>query len=389
MNTTVTAMTNSTGEIPNLLKQDMIEEKVAAAPFKYEVATPDISKKASKREYKKKFSYAVPIADMITRVKSEPRMKMVYSGIKENSVGFIFGPSKCAKTIFCENLGMSIAAGCDSFLGKPINLENKKVLFISLEEFYAGRTERNEKQVAKLVAEKGDAWLANYMVMNENIPRYLMTDDDWKIIYGIIVETKPGIVFIDSLSRMYNGSIEDSSVAKDVMQNLREMANAMKTTIVVIHHTPKLYNSPLTINSIAGSRMIAQDADFMIGLNKTIDGKRYVKDVAFRYAPDDCETVRMFTIGEDLWLNISGDVEEFKLLSVSDGRRDDNNKEKLLDFIAAKGEVNEGVVLYSEIEQRFVKTKEMSSQTAHVQLNSLEQARKISKPEKGKYKLVA
>jgi KaiC/GvpD/RAD55 family RecA-like ATPase len=84
---------------------------------------------------------------LIDKVNKEPAIKFVYPGIAPGSIGIVFGPSKSGKTTFCENLAMSIASGANSFLGKPINCTGRKVLFISLEEFYQGRTARNTKQV--------------------------------------------------------------------------------------------------------------------------------------------------------------------------------------------------------------------------------------------------
>src|SRR5690606_9535313 len=95
-------------------------------------------------------SYSCPLDEMFKTIKSEPPCIMIYSGIKQNSVGFVFGSSKAGKTIYCENLGMLIAAGASEYLGEPIGLKNGKVLFVSLEEFYRGRTERNLKQARKL-----------------------------------------------------------------------------------------------------------------------------------------------------------------------------------------------------------------------------------------------
>jgi hypothetical protein len=327
---------------------------------------------------------------MMARVQSEPKMKMIYSGIKENSVGFIFGPSKSAKTIFCENLGFSIASGASSFLDIPLDIENRKILFLSLEEFYAGRTDRNAKQVNKLLSAKNeDAWLDNYIVVNENMPRYISTDDEWEIIKNVISENKPGVVFIDSLSRLYEGSIEESKVAKDVMRRLRELSNDTKTTIIVIHHTHKLTNVPLTIHTIAGSRIIAQDADFMIGMNKTLDGKRYIKNVAFRYSNDDFEKVKVFTIGTDCWLKLTGEEEEAKLLAAYDGRVSDLNRDKILNFICINTSAEKDFIETKELETSLVKTGELSKQTLHTQLKQLVEDKKIIKITKGKYKVAS
>src|SRR5690606_24879444 len=124
--------------------------------------------------------------ELIARVENEPKQKFIFSGIKENSVGTVFGPSKSGKTMFCENLGMAIAAGMDSYLGMPINIDNRKVLIISFEEHYTGRTERNIKQISKMQAEYGTDWVRNYIVASENMPMYLATPKDWQIVEKVI-----------------------------------------------------------------------------------------------------------------------------------------------------------------------------------------------------------
>jgi ABC-type iron transport system FetAB ATPase subunit len=73
-------------------------------------------------------SYTTTLGKMMEKVKHEPPQQLIYSGIKENSVGFIFGPSKSGKTTFTENLGLSIASGQFEYLGRPINARNPKVL---------------------------------------------------------------------------------------------------------------------------------------------------------------------------------------------------------------------------------------------------------------------
>ncbi|PQJ08963.1 hypothetical protein CJD36_021375 [Flavipsychrobacter stenotrophus] len=333
--------------------------------------------------------YTASLGDMIKRTASEPKPKMIYSGIKENSIGIIFGPSKSGKTMFCENLGMCIASGETQYLGLPIDIENRKVLFISLEEFYTGRTERNSKQITKLTSAHGTDWLENYIVINERMPRYLISDADWKIVEDTIYEVHPSVVFLDSLTHMYAGQIEESNKAKEVMRKIKELSENTKTTIVVIHHTTKLYDRPLSIDVVAGSRVIAQECDFMIGLNKAMDGKRYIKDVAFRYAATDNDKVKTFTIDNDLWLNISGEADEIKLLSVADGRRDDANKEKLLDFIVGQDERGAKIIPFSLIEDRFADSREMSKPTISSNLKKLIEEKKIIKLEKGQYKLAS
>ena len=333
----------------------------------------------------------VSLKEMLITMESQPEQKMIYPGITENSIGFVFGPSKSGKTTFCENLGMSIAAGLDSYLGKAIKADNRKVLFISLEEFCSGRTSRNNKQVKKIITKVGnDEWLNNFIVANCDIPRYILSDGDWKKIKTEIEFHKPGIVFLDSLTRLQgDGNIEDSVIANAVMKKLREMANELKTTIVIIHHTPKIGSAPLTIYSLAGSRVLAQEAEFMIGINKTVDKKVYIKDVSFRYAPDDSETVQLVKMDSDQWLTFLNNEDEAKLLSAFDGRRDDSNKEVVYHFIEERGGVNHELVDAKVITDGLVGTGKISKPTLFDQLKSLKKEGRIEKVGRGKYKLAA
>ncbi|MDP1726867.1 MAG: AAA family ATPase [Bacteroidota bacterium] len=336
----------------------------------------------------KKSALTMSLKDMIVRVKSEPPIQTIYSGITDNSLGFIVGPPKCGKTIFCENLALSIAAGVDDYLGLPININNKQVLFISLEEFYRDRTTRNEKQVSHIINKgKGDEWIDNITVVTENMPRYFNSDAHWKVLEDVITDHNPGIVFIDSLSRMYSGSIEESSVAMPIMKRLREITNKLKVSIVVIHHTSKLNNAPITIYSVAGSRIIGQEADFIIGINKTNSNNRYIKDVAFRYAPENDETVKRFKINDNLWLETIDVVEEYVLLGENDGRKDNANSEILLEYII-KTNNEKGEVKSQDIITDIVDAGTMSRQTAFTQLGNLVNVKKITKVAKGKYKLL-
>lgn len=332
---------------------------------------------------------ASTLASMIKRVREEPKLKMVYSGIKEKSVGLVFGPAKSGKTMYCENLGMSIAAGAKNYMGSPISIENRRVLFISMEEHYSYRTERNEKQMARLVQRYGEDWLENYIVVNEHLPQYIITKDDWLYLADMINELAPGIAFLDSLTRMYQGVIEDSKVAIELMKNLRWLSTATDTTIVAIHHTHKMYGQRLSIDNIAGSRVVAQEADFMIGLNRTPEGQKYIKEVAFRYAPTNDDTVRTYSISQDCWLDVTGQADEGKLLAASDGRKDDGNKNLLLDYLTQQKEADIEIVALNDIVEYFAANDGMTRTTVFNNLNKLLEENLIIRFGKGAYSLVA
>jgi archaellum biogenesis ATPase FlaH len=321
--------------------------------------------------------YTVPLNEMIRRIENEPTPEFIYSGIKEGSVGIVFGPSKSGKTMFCENLGMAIAAQQQHYLGLELKASNPRVLVLSFEEHYTNRTARNKKQAAKMISEHGEEWMVNYMVATDELPQYISTDAHWKLLADIINSYDPGIVILDSVTRMCQ-NIEESTVAQEFMRRLRHLASVTGTTVLAIHHTHKLFGQPLSMDNIAGSRVVAQELDFMIGINRTPDGKRYVKDVAFRYSPNEKETVTAFTIDEHCWLNSIGEEQESRLLAGQDGRRNDTNGSKILNYLTDKAETESPAAATSALEEHLV-PGEMARATLFNQLRKLVTERKIEK----------
>lgn len=331
----------------------------------------------------------VTLDSLIARHDKEPPVPFIWGGIKKQSFGFIFGPSKSGKTTFCENLAMCLAAQLQSFFGQPITPENYTVLFISLEEYWQNRTERNKKQALLLNENLGSTdWMQNYKVINEQVPRLINTDEDWAQIESMIRINKANIVFIDSLSRLYEGGIEDSGLAKKVSLKLRELSNKLQITLIVIHHTPKQIGKPITQDSLAGSRILGQEADFLIGVGKSNDGKRYYKEVSFRYKQEQSESVTLFEIDNNQWLIQGAELPESALLKDKDGRADDTNPEQVFEFISEKTISPAGETYTSELQAEFVASGIMSKQTLYNCLNRLEKDERIQKLGRGVYKSI-
>lgn len=340
-----------------------------------------------------KKSYAhngvVTLDVLIARHDKEPPVPRVWSGIKKQSFGFIFGPSKSGKTTFCENLAMCLAAQLQSFFGQEIAPDNYNVLFISLEEYWQNRTERNKKQAQLLNENLGsNDWMKNYQVITEIVPRLISTDEDWEEIERMIRVNKANVVFIDSLSRLYEGGIEDSGLAKKVSLKLRELSNKLQITLIVIHHTPKQIGKPITQDSLAGSRILGQEADFLIGIGKSNDGKRYYKEVSFRYKQEQTETVTIFEIDSNQWLLQGAELPETALLKDKDGRADDTNPEQVFEFIVEKTLSAAGETYTSELQTQFVTSGIMSKQTLYNCLSRLEKDERIQKLGRGVYKSI-
>lgn len=334
---------------------------------------------------------SINLSCMIDRVNEMPPQNYLFRGIKIPSIGSIFGVPKGGKTIVVESLAYSVAAGLPKFIGEIIYTGNNRVLLISLEEYFQSRTERNQKQI-RYFTEKYNLdpnWINNVFVVDENFPKHLLTDADWKMLDDEIGRINPTMVMIDSLTRLTIEPIEDSTVATKLMKKLREITYKHNIAMVLIHHTHKMENRPITLATLAGSRVIGQELDFMIGINRTSDNDRYIKDVAYRYASDDSEFVTKFIINEHLVIESLGPAREHKLLEGTVSPDDQNpNDLKLQQYFLEYSQDDISVIIETKaLKEQFVDTGIMSGPTLHATLKRLINNNTIWQPEKGKYAL--
>lgn len=271
--------------------------------------------------------------EMLEARKNMKKPKFLWSGIIEGSFGLVFGPSKSGKTIFCENLAMHLACGSPEFFGNALDGSPKKVLFVGLEEFWENRIERNSKQYDVLCDVQKALIEDNYMFQPLDFTSKIINDNDWISLEKMISDSKAEVVFIDSITRMNPGKLENSNDAEKVMQKLREICYKTGVTLICIHHTPKMGDKVIDMDCIKGSSVFAQESDFAIAVTQTPKKIRYVKNVFFRYAADDDETVKEFNIDSSTWLNFLKDVEEMELINSKDRRRSDDKRDKIVEYL--------------------------------------------------------
>jgi archaellum biogenesis ATPase FlaH len=320
-----------------------------------------------------------------------PEPKYIYRGIPEQSLGVFFGPSKTGKTTLVESLALSIVSGQSTFLGDTISYNSKRVLLISCEEFFRNRTTRNKKQIQYFNERYStvENWTENLCVVDDTFPRYFITEEHWKLLELEIERIQPSLVMIDSLTRLSVDPIEDSTVATKLMKRLREITHKHGIALILIHHTQKMDNKPITIASLAGSRVIGQEMDFMVGVNRTTNNIRYLKDVAYRYAADDAEQVLKFTINDSQVVEALEYATENEILLRGGGITDLNDSDTLvLNYITQVSNGNFSVIIKtSDFYTNLVENGLTTKPTLHAALNRLEQSGIIKKPEKGLYQL--
>lgn len=314
-----------------------------------------------------------------------PPTKMLWNGVKEKSFGLVFGPAKSGKTIFCENLAISIAIGKDNYFDYPLDGIPKKVLFIGLEESFENRMSRNILQFDSLTENEQLLMDENFDVQELDFPKFIVSKQNWENLFQIIHSSGAEVVFIDSITRMNHGKLEDGKTAEEIMSRLRIISQELNITLFAIHHTPKLLGNAITMDSIKGSSTFAQESDFAIGINRTDKKHRYIKNVFFRYASDDDEFVKEFVIKPDAWLELSGEVDEDEILQRNDRRRADNKSDLVKNFFDS----NSNVSYSSEEAITFLKPLTgLQDRQVKTYLSSLSKANKIDGSKRGYYSSV-
>ena len=116
------------------------------------------------------------------------------------------------------------------------------------------------------------------------------------------------------------------------------------------------------IDSIAGSRILAQEADFAIGISKTLSGQRYLKPIFYRYAQEE-EQVQCFQITEDLWIQPTESSRESDLLYSGEDNLPQIQQE-IWEYIEMQSEEQEYITT-QELIQTFVETEEVAKASLH------------------------
>lgn len=299
------------------------------------------------------------------------------------SAGLIFlvGSPKSGKTTFLEHLSYNLICGIGSFMGMETAKEVKVIAIINLEENFLSRTRRNYKQIANLDKSYNKDKLANLFVLSQGSNPFISTDEEWSLLIDSINNIKPEIIIIDSLARLYLGSIENSSEAQLILKRLRYLVETFNVPVIVLHHTIKLPpNQTITLNNVAGSRLIGSEADFVLGLGKTSAGLRYIKPLAYRYSNDDWETLPVFQINENGLIEYLGQKSEADLFNEYGGPVVDNQS-IINEYIK-----NNCKATTAELIKELVDSGKISRSSLFSNLNSLVRNGSLIKLESGFYK---
>ncbi len=332
------------------------------------------------------------LKEIIDLVQKEPEPRIIWNRIPEGSTGLITGVAKTGKTTFAENLALNLSIGRKHFFNYKNDLPATKILFISLEESYKIRARRNLEQISDFTEKELVLLQQNFISTPPNFLEYLNSKKDWQTLSDYILESKAEIVFIDSLSHMVVGKIEESSVFQKFDQNFRKYIKTLNKTVIVVHHNTKGNYKPIDMSCVAGSRYVSQEFEYAIGLAKNQHNVNYMCMLFNKHFECDDSLAHVYEITENRWVKYIESKNKHSLYNTSskqDGRKDDTNKKIVYDFLVNQNIKGNQNISTSEIKHSLVvgENSSMSLDTLHNSINKLVEERKIIKPKRGVYSL--
>lgn len=163
--------------------------------------------------------------------------------IRLPSLGMFYGPPGCLKSMLLADMAVCISGGIDWLQpaawqpgSKPRTVLPCPVLWLDLDN---GKDTTEDRFKALATGHKVDPGAALfYYTMPSPWPR-LIDDAQANELKDRIFLTQARVVIIDNLARVSAGVDENTRQMDDVMNNLRQISEATRTAIILIHHSSK------------------------------------------------------------------------------------------------------------------------------------------------------
>lgn len=329
--------------------------------------------------------------DLINLVREEPEPKFLWKGIPEGSTGLITGVAKTGKTTFAENLAISISVGKNEFFGFEIDGGPRKVLFVNLEESYRIRSRRNQKQISRLNQKELDLFSKNFISTPVDFPEFINTEEDWNTLRDYIIASEAEVVFIDSLTHMFLGKIEDSTPSRKFIENFSEKLSVLNKTIIIVHHNTKGNEKPIDQDSVAGSRVILQFFQYAWGLANipTAQGGNYLCMLNNKFIEKEDTKALLYKMSTDGWIEYIKTENKFNLYQNhrKDRRVDTTNKDLIHDYLLNQYSQGSQTITATALDKEFVSNGTMSKDTLYKKIAVFEDEGSMKRLKKGIYSI--
>lgn len=214
-------------------------------------------------------------------LKMEEPQELIPHVIVEHETTILFGDTGLGKSTLSMQMAIEIAA------------TGKKVLYVNFE--------LSQQQFSKKYPEKeipATLYIANidYTLMHDVTDQSMILAE----IEKLAMEYETSIIIIDNLTNLCINAKEGSE-AGNVMLRLISLRMTHDWTMLILAHVPKRKaGDPLSLNDLAGSKILSNLADNVVGLNKSKLGKekRYIIQLKYRSMPIelDYKNVQELTI---------------------------------------------------------------------------------------------
>lgn len=183
-----------------------------------------------------------------------------------------------------------------------------------------------------------------------------------KIRYDID-NVNPQILVFDNITYLSMQTTQKTDVALETMRRLIELKKEKFLSILVLAHTPKIdLSSPLTINSMAGSKHLSNFADSVSAIGKSALGSkiRYIKQVKpsrngeMIYDADNvisCELEKVDNLLTFRFIGFHSEFEHLKQTEKPDNRNELIEKAKELKEKGHTYEHIAGIILGNELKK--------------------------------------
>ena len=279
------------------------------------------SKRTVTEEPNRKYFATSTVSDMRILSQKEPP-KMLLGGLiheKENAI--LFASTNAGKSIFGLQIAKAVSEGKAVCEALPNELEP---LATALFDF-----ELSPQQLAQRIKNATDDY-PRLRFFHPTGDVYAKPEEICAHIESAIVEHGAQFVVIDNISMLAYDN-ESAADAKLLVQGLKELRQRHNLTLLLIGHSPKkAKNTPIEIKDLAGSAMVGNMFDAVIGLNWSTHGPqhRYIKQLkvrtgAYEFAEDNvlgCCIVANDTLG--VYFEFHGTSTEGSHLQASAGREE-------------------------------------------------------------------
>ena len=248
----------------------------------------DISNLASgliNKEKAKNCLIIKPVNEWINGAKARPIPNMLFSELwYENELCILYADTNVGKSILAVQIAESISSGIpiDNF---KLEAQPQKVLYLDFE--------LSDKQFEKRYSKDYDdhfKFHPNFLRAEINpildLPKPYKCVEDYLFaeLKGIIEKHKAKVIIIDNLTFLQNDN-EKAKYALELMKQLKKITKELNVSVMVLAHTPKRDESkPISVNDLAGSKMLSNfcDSAFAIGKSTEDPKYRYLKQIKQR-----------------------------------------------------------------------------------------------------------